>query len=95
MAYYVSWTVVQNGGVSEPHLDVGDIDQVFEGVGGGRGSKGVQAQSIHRDASGGPVPLQQLADPIAGDGQVHQPGAVVADGPEQRPRPIIPMPGGD
>ena len=77
----------------KPHLDIRDIGLVLKGIGRGRRPKGMQAESVHCDPGLRSIPPEQLVDPIAGECAIEFAGSVVAHGPEQRPRPIVPVPG--
>lgn len=46
-------------------LDVDDVGMVFEGVGRGCGTQGVQAQPIEADAGFLAAPLQLTVNPVA------------------------------
>ena len=71
-------------GVAEPGLDEGDVGGVLEGVGGGGGPQGVQAQPIELDAGLGAVAFEHLVDAVAGNGVLERAGGGL-DGPEECP----------
>lgn len=81
-------------GVTKPSLDVGQVGSVFQGVGGGGGAQGVQAQPIQRDAGLPAVNFHHRVDAVSGDGLIQLSRHVVAGGAEESPVLVVRPAGG-
>ena len=93
--------VVQPGGgdvgVAQPLLHLGNVGAVRQGVGRGGGPQRMDAEALHRRVDAhllAVAPDDVLVDRGRVERLGERAGGVVFDRPEQRSRPVVPMPGG-